>query len=97
MKVEPKHPALIVLRSLMIGVPVTIEGEEYWMDPESRKVAIRRELINTKTGETKEVFICPDMSVGAFVKMCEKLSENEVFEIVGNIVLNESNRKERNL
>lgn len=97
MKVEQKHPALIVLRSLMIGVPVTIEGYEYWMDPESRQVVIRRESINTKTGETKDVFICPDMSVGAFIKMCEKIPENDVIEIVGNIVLNEINRKERNL
>lgn len=92
MILNKRHPALIVLQSLLDGYPATIEGEEYWMDEETREVVIRRESMNTQTGEKKEVFLRIDMNVGAFFKMCEKLPEKAVIEIAANKVLNDLRR-----
>lgn len=87
-----RHPALIVLQSLLDGYPVPIEGEEYWMDEETKEVVIRRESENTQTGEKKEVFLRIDMNVGAFFKMCERLPEKSLIEIAANKVLNDLRR-----
>lgn len=93
--VVKKHPVVIVLQSLLDGVPVEIDGEEYWMDAETRQVAIRRESVNMKTGKKREVFLGIDMSVGAFTRMCEKLPEEKIIEIAANHVLNKIRRKDR--
>lgn len=92
MILNKRHPALIVLQALLDGYPVPIEGEEYWMDEETREVVIRRESENTQTGEKREVFLRIDMNVGAFFKMCERLPEKAVIEIAGNKVLNDLRR-----
>lgn len=92
-EVKRRHPVMIVLQSLLDGLPVEMEGEEYWLDDNGRLV-IRRESINTETQEKKDVYLIIDASVGAFIKLCERLPEADVITIAGNNVLNKVRRGE---
>lgn len=92
-EVKRRHPVMIVLQSLLDGLPVEMEGEEYWLDDNGRLV-IKRESINTETREKKDVFLIVDVSVGAFIKLCEKLPEADVITVAGNNVLNKIRRGE---
>jgi hypothetical protein len=86
-----RHPVMIVLQSLLDGLPVEMEGEEFWLDDDG-KLVIKRESINTETQEKRDVFLVMDMNVGAFIKLCEKLPEADVITIAGNNVLNKVRR-----
>jgi hypothetical protein len=88
-----RHPVMIVLQSLLDGLPVEMEGEEYWLD-DNGKLVIKRESINTETQEKRDVFLVMDMNVGAFIKLSEKLPEADVITIAGNNVLNKVRRGE---
>jgi len=88
-----KHPALIVLQSLLDGIPVEIEGESYWLD-EKKRLVVEREAIDLKTQKSREVFLLVDMSIGAFLNMCERLSDEDIITIAGNNLLNQARRGE---
>lgn len=90
-----KHPALIVLRALILGLPVDMGGEEYWMDEETRQFGVWRRSVNTETREEKDVFLGVDITLAGFVKRCEGFSEEQLIELAANITLNELRRKER--
>ncbi len=91
--VKRRHPVMIVLQSLLDGLPVEMEGEEYWLDDDG-KLVIRRESVNTETQEKRDVFLIMDMNVGAFIKLCARLPETDVITIAGNNVLNKIRRGE---
>jgi len=88
-----RHPVMIVLQSLLDGLPVEIDGEEYWLD-DAGKLVIKRESINTQTQETRDVYLGIDVSVGAFIKLCEKIPEADLITIAANNVLNKIKRGE---
>lgn len=89
-----KHPALVILGSLLKGVPVKIDGEEYHL---ADNVLCVKRSVYAGIGQEPvgERLIRIDMSVGAFVKMCERLTltEEQLFEIAANTVLNDIRRK----
>lgn len=101
-----KHNALIVLKSLLDGNEIEMslsdDHEEIFMWYEGR-FGIRRQQITIKDGkeiDEKDVFLPLDMTLSTFVNMCEKMSQDKIFTILGTDSLNawkKSQRKQRDI
>ena len=80
----------IVLKSLMNGIPVEIEGEWYHMsvDFEILKRMGHYTIENGIETRGDDFYIHTHMSTGQFVKLCQKLTKDEVFLVAANSALN---------
>jgi hypothetical protein len=94
MKREPVHT---IINWLMMGGSVKLDGREFQMD-EEYNLCIETPVLklgNTKIGDKKfkdqweKRLIKVDYSVGAFIRMCRKVSEEEFFTICANLTLND--------
>lgn len=92
LKVNAKHPALIMLQALLRGDPMLHEGEQWYL--QDGVFGPRRVMENSKTGEKREIIIGVDMTLAAFVSWCGKMPEETVLQTVFNSVL-AMNKKER--
>jgi hypothetical protein len=75
--------AIIVLKSLSLGIPVKMGMFTYAM---------------TDTGMVSilydgHVSMLSELSVGAFIRLCNKLSDDEAYLISSTVVLNEVNNE----
>ena len=89
-----KHPVKIVVNALLAGNPVKLGNYTYMVGetPEGKDVLCFRAW---KEPGQEEVLLACDMTVNAFFRECEKLSEDELFLIGCSKVLSELNRKKR--
>lgn len=92
LKLNRKHPALIVLQTLLRGDPMLHAGEEWYL--QDGVFGPKRVMENSQTGEKREVILGVDMTLAAFVGWCEKLPEEVILQTVFNAVMH-MNRKER--
>lgn len=92
--VKKKHPASIVLNILLDGHPVQMEGDE-WIY-EDGVFGVVRDAFDLVTGKKDGSYILtPGISVSAFIKMCERLPEQDVIAAVFSHVVTKENRKKR--
>jgi hypothetical protein len=88
-----RHPALIVLKALLLGLPIELDGITYqvadYYYPDGRE-AERLCWLATLNGETR--ILLSDMSVDTLVSLSKKLGEDELVIIGANIVLNTINK-----
>lgn len=92
-EVKRRHPALILLGIALQGHPVKVGGEE-WTYADGVFGVVRKAF----DGEGKEdgIYIYGvDLSVQAWIKMCEKVPEEEIVAAIGSYILTENNRKRR--
>ena len=84
-----RNNGMIVLNALLAGRKVKI-GDETWCMSEDYEVCMPGKRYKAGDEENyEEVAVRVDMTVGTFFKMCEKLTENELFVIGANTVLTE--------
>ena len=81
-----KHPALIVLKALLQGQSVSLDG--YQAKLVDNKFYIRFERI-LETKETEVCYMPIDCPLDWFLKSCEDLSDKEIAILVCNITLNQ--------
>jgi hypothetical protein len=84
-KIQRRHPALILLKILLDGHPVVVDEETYYYL--NGVFGVKRERHDTKTGETEEVVLGVEMDIANFIKWCERLPETTVIQAVFNATL----------
>ena len=83
-----KHPALIVLKSLLAGVPVTINGTDY----NSTKDDDDHDRI-TFSADGETWWYPADITLDEFLQFAQQLDDDLLFLIGANIALNEDETK----
>lgn len=68
-KLQKRHPALIVLTSLLAGVPVNIGGREYALSADDYS------LVQVVGDRNVVVF---GVDLGPFIKLCESMTQTEI-------------------
>jgi len=92
LRLERRHPALVILRALLQGNPLLVDKEEWYL--QDGIFGPKRVMEDSKTGEKREIILGVDMTLAGFVAWCEKLPEETVLQTVFNSVMHMS-RKER--
>ena len=95
---EPKrrHNAVIALGILLAGFPIRFKDDDteyYYQDGIFGFKGIKQGPINAGSGE-ELLFQC-DLSLQDFIKLCEKMTFEELFIKSSEMVLTLWNRKER--
>lgn len=90
---KKRHPALILLNIALEGHPVKI-GNEEWTYADG-VFGIVRKVFDGQGEEIETCVIGVDISMQAWIKMCEKASEAEVIGAVFSHVVTTNNRKDR--
>jgi len=87
-----KHPALIVLEGLLIGLTIELGGQDYaiGIDPVDNQECFSVPVY--WNGEDR--LLASDMFVDTFLGLCSRLSEDELTIIGANIALNKINQSE---
>ena len=88
MMVNPK--AVVVLKALLMGLTIHMEGYNW-----RYKDGVGLCVVMVEHRSQTERLVRPDVSMGAFVNMAKKLSQEEMAEIVANMALNAIRRKQR--
>lgn len=86
----------IVLRALQAKIPITIGGLRYLLDDEGELCQQMDTFHLDGSGDWKrtgEVLVRLPHTIGAFHRMCEKATEEEIFTIAASHVLTEINRE----
>lgn len=68
--------ALTVLRAMLCGYAVEIEGEKYAYDVETRKIGVLN-----KEGDDTFIVYC-DINLNRFLSMCEQVAPEKILEIL---------------
>lgn len=87
----------IIVKALWLGLPITFpDGYKYYLvKDENDNYVLCTKIKELRSGE--ERFVKSDyMTFDFFLKDCDKLSDDEVFAIGADIVLNEEKRYTRN-
>lgn len=80
-----KHPALVILKALLEGRRVEMNGHTYTkVDTDD---GFRLAIVGHVIDEDKEVFLGCEMSLNVFVEMCAKLPEEEVVGVVAQLAM----------
>ena len=90
-KVNRRHPALLVMAALLKGVHVRVDGEEYCYG--NGILSIRRTGYDLSTGEDTDVFIDTQMTVGQFIQWCERIPEEAVIQVVFGSVMSDLRKR----
>jgi len=83
-----KHNAVIVLKSLFAGIPVKVDNEDWYLSDDNN-ICVKR--VQESAGEKNDVYLKIDISLSSFINMCDKMSDDDVYIISSNKVLNEIN------
>lgn len=84
MLTDTTYNALNVLRAVLCGYVVEIEGEKYAYDEESRKIGVL-----SKVGDETYITYC-EINVNRFLSMCEQMDPAKIQEIVSVLQYSES-------
>lgn len=82
-----------VLKALMKGIPVPYNGYVFRLDEDNE---LCTEGYRYENGELKPwdgILLKTDISLKNFIDMCKNMSDDEIFLLNANNVLNELNRK----
>jgi len=90
-----KHPAEIILNALLLGQEVTM-GKYIFALSDDGDLCIVAESHDTSTEERKQILLKSGLEFGAFIKMCNELSFDEVFLIGANGTLQRLNQEKKN-
>lgn len=85
--------AITVLRALDQGREVKIEGRRYVQAVDGHDnvhLCCMGVKEDGRTGKTEDVLLIAEMAVGIFIEMCGRLTDDEVFLIGAETVLNDS-------
>lgn len=85
-----RHPATTILSIILSGEPVFVDGEE-WAYREGIFGVWRQSFRDGVRQE--DIFLGVDMSIGAFIKWCEKLPEETILQAVFNKVLHQDRKR----
>jgi hypothetical protein len=86
------HPALIVLKWLLLGGSCKLDQYKYrlYKSVNGRGKGHHYNLCVLGTSSAgKEALLPVDFDIGGFVRACEKVTEKERIEMAANIALNE--------
>jgi len=92
MKQIPKP--ITVLKSLLAGAKVTMDGREYLMS-EDGNLCFEGTSTNTNTNKTEDILLVVDISFYVFIQMANKLSDDECVLLNANLALTAINKKDR--
>jgi len=84
-----RHPALIVLKNLLTGGRYKQDGYTWCLDEDYNMCHV----FTNQKGE--EVLMKCSVTLGMFVRLCEKLPEEEIVSMVASTVLSGLDKKER--
>lgn len=79
-----RHPALIILSALLDGHGVSIKGEEWWY--QDGIFGLRRQRWENGVRQD-DVLIEVEMTVGGFIRWCEKLPPETISQVVFSTVV----------
>lgn len=82
-----KHKALIVLKALLAGMEIEDGGNTLCLSENNElcyKMLVET-FPNTELFPPEEKLFQADISVTAFIKFCEKKSDDEIFVLVANL------------
>lgn len=91
-----RHNAVIMLEILLAGLPIKFKDDDREYYYQEGMFGIRATKTNTsKPGYSEEVLLGVDLSLQDFIRLCEKMSFEEVYIKGCEMVLTLYNRKER--
>lgn len=80
--------AVIVLKVLLKGIPVEIDGRVY-IENGNRQICIKTESMNIATGKRKEVLLGTDfLTLDYFIKITDKMTDDQIVHVAMNGGLN---------
>ncbi len=92
-EIKQRHPALILLRIALEGHPVKL-GDEEWTYADGVFGVVRKAY--DSEGKEDGIYVYGvDLSVQAWIRMCEKASEQDIMANIASHVLTDINRKRR--
>ena len=89
---EERHAAVILLESLLDGIPVEIGGQTYALS-EDYRLCTKGTKFSTENPEGEEVWLNTWAEIPHLIKIAESMTKEERVGMVGNLVLNQIRRK----
>lgn len=91
----PKHPSLSILKALIIGQEIELDGRIYLLDKNDND---KWELVikgrSYRNGiEQEAVYLPMDISLTGFMNLCESMDEDNLFLINAQTALTEYHRE----
>ena len=85
---DPLRKPIIALKKLYSGGTVKIDDYEYIMC-EDDELCIKCQSYNSEHPEGKDCYLKTDMSLKTFIKLCNKISDDDIFITGAEIALRE--------
>jgi hypothetical protein len=86
-----KDPALIVLRALLYGMSVELDGVPFEMH--NGKICYK--MFSKTDGGTKDVVVEVGITLNGFIHMCRKLPEEKLALLSGQVTMIELRRSQK--
>lgn len=91
-----REKSVIVLAALLKGTEIEIDGHKYAMceNTEGKKfLGVLCTKIELNSEKEEPVYLPHDITLAGFIKTCDELSNDKIFEIGANSVLQDVNRR----